>query len=219
MKPAIVILAVFVAAFAIPWLAAKTVRRAWLEGRTRSASGRSGATFAALILIKSGLRSVNIVENGRLFHERFDVTTREVALSREVHDGHSLSALAHAALQAGHAIQHAECARPYTRLVYWNHTLRLIVNALPVLLVLMALHPGAWRAIPLLGLFFLLLAGIQVLTFPAVRAAADNARKVVLEHRLLPPEEMDGFQKALKSATERHLAAPLFECFFLRWLF
>jgi Zn-dependent membrane protease YugP len=219
MKFTFVILVVFVAAFALPLLAVQSVRRAWQRGRKTSAAGCNGAVFATLILRRAQVTGVGVVEGGRLFHERFDLASRDIRLSREVYGGRTLAALASAALCAGHAVQCGVRDRAYARLVYWDGTLRIIVNALPVVAVLFLLHPAMLlRGVPALGVFCLLLAVVQVLTFPSVRAAAVCARKIIIEHQLLPPAEMEDFQKALKGATERHLAAPVLECFWVRWL-
>jgi Zn-dependent membrane protease YugP len=219
MKFAIAILAVFIAAIALPACAVRSVRRVWAQGRgRRTASGLSGASLATLILRYGRVSHIGVVEGGKLFYERFDPSARDVVLSREVHQGRSPAALAHAALCAGHALQHEAAEKPFRRLAFWNNTSRLIVNVLPFLLLFMLLHPGSWRSIPLLAAFFFLMAAIQVLTFPAARTTATRVRDIILEHRLLPPAEIEEFQRALKSASERHLAAPLLDCFWLRWL-
>lgn len=220
MKPALAIMALFAAAFALPWLSLQGVRRAWQrDRRAASASGFSGAVFAALILRKAQVRDAGVVEGGRLFYERFNAAAGDVVLSRAVHDGRTVGALAHAALCAGCALQHLARNKSWLRLVYWTQTQRLLANVLPVLGALLLLHPARWRYIPVLVLFMFLIAGIQVLTFPAVRAAAARAREVILGHHLLPPAELPAFDRALKAAAERHLAAPLLDCFWLRWLF
>jgi Zn-dependent membrane protease YugP len=172
-----------------------------------------------MLILRHGRASrVGVVEGGKLFYEKFDSSARDVVLSREVHDGRSLAAFGHAAMCAGRALEYVADEKPSRRLAFWNGTSRLIVNVIPFLLLFMLLHPGSWRSLPVLAVFFLLMAGIQVLTFPAARAAAARARDIVLEHQLLPPGEIADFQRALKSAAERHLAAPVLDCFWLRWM-
>lgn len=218
MKFAIAILAVFVAAIALPVCALYSVRRTWRELNTRRTKSRlCGASLAMLILRHGHAARVGVAEGGRLFYEKFDTSAQDIVLSREVYDGRTLAALGHAAICAGRALTCQADGKPFRRLAFWNGTSRLIVNVLPVLMLLMLLHPGSWRSLPLLAVFFFFMAGIQVLTLPASRTAATRAREIVLEHGLLPPEELADFQRALKSASERHLAAPLLDCFWLRW--
>jgi Zn-dependent membrane protease YugP len=219
MKFAIAILAVFAAAIALPLCAVRSVRRVWSEKSVRRTASRlSGASLAMLILRHGNATRVGVVEGGKLFYEKFDSSARDVVLSREVHDGRSLAALGHAAMCAGRALEFEADEKPFRRLAFWNGTSRLIVNVIPFLLLFVLLHPGSWRAFPAFSVFFFLIAAIQVLTFPAARASAARARDIVLEHRLLPPEEIADFQGVLKSAAERHLAAPVLDCFWLRWM-
>ncbi|MDR1497962.1 MAG: zinc metallopeptidase [Puniceicoccales bacterium] len=217
-KPAIIILAVCAAAFALPFFSAQAMRRAWQYWRIKSRTGTCGAVFAVRILRHGNVLGRGVVEGGRLFHEKYDCAARDVILSREVHDGRSLSALAHAALCAGGVLQDNAGFMPRRRLIWWGRIMRFIVNVLPPVVVFLLFHPASWRSAPFLVLFCFLISAVQVLTFPAVRDAAARARQVILENQLLPPSEMDAFQKALHGASLRHLAAPLLDCFWVGWL-
>ncbi|MDR2512628.1 MAG: zinc metallopeptidase [Puniceicoccales bacterium] len=218
MKPAIAILAVFAATFAVPWVGLSKARKAWIAGRRKSSTGHCGAVFAVLLLRRAGGKQLRVVEGGRLFYEKFAVSVREIRLSRAVHGGRHLSALAWAALQAGMALEHEVRSRPMARLTSWHCAMRVLVNILPLLVLLLLFRPASWRVAPLLVLPCLFIAAMQILTFPAVRAAAATAREIVHTHQLLPPEEMEEFNGALKGAAERHLAAPLLDCFWLAWM-
>jgi Zn-dependent membrane protease YugP len=219
LKFAIAILAVFCAAAALPLAALGAVRKAWEEGSGRkNLNGLRGAAFARIVLLHGKAGKTDVVEGCRLFREHYDAGADCVVLSREVYDGRTRAALAGAVLQAGMALLHAENAPPVRRLEFWATTSRLFANVLPVGVVLMLLHPGSWRAIPLLGLVLLLLAAIQLLTYPAARGAAEKARAIILERELLPPEEIPPFFKTLDGLARRHLAAPLLDCLWLRWL-
>ncbi|MDR3228588.1 MAG: zinc metallopeptidase [Puniceicoccales bacterium] len=219
MKPLIVLVAALVAAAALPLLAALSLKQAWRRGKVPASCGRSGAFFALFLLRKVGVENVHVVEGGRLFCERYKSGERDIVLSSEVYSGKSISALAHAALQAGHALRHRDNALPAVRLAWWSGVLRLLVNAAPVLFGLLFFVPGGvMKFIPLLAAFGLLLAAAQVLTYPAVRAAAERATGVVFEKELLQPEEMPAFRDALRAASKRHLAAPVLDCLWLRWL-
>ena len=96
--------------------------------------------------------------------------------------------------------------------------MRVLVNILPLVMLYMLFHPTSWRAAPLLVLLCLFITVIQVLTFPAAQEAAKRAKDIVHAHQLLPPAEMEEFNAALKGAAERHLAAPLLDCFWLAWM-
>jgi Zn-dependent membrane protease YugP len=219
MKPAIILIALLAGAFALPWFTAQMMRRGWKRWQgVQSQSNYSGASLAAIILRRSEIKGVGVIADGTLFYDHYDPHAKDIVLSPQVYRGHSIAALAHGALQAGHVLQHKENDKSYTRLIGWSRMLKILVNALPVLSILIICTPGGIRAIPALVIFFFIIAAIQVATFPSVRAAAEKGKQVVLENNLLPPEEIRDFQSALKSAAERHLAAPLLDCFWLRWL-
>ena len=218
MKPAIVILAALTVAFVVPWIGLCKVRKAWHRGRKSSISGYAGAVFAILLFRLPGGRPPNVVEGGHLFYEKFSARAQCIILSRAVYKGRHLSALAWAALQAGMALGHKAHSKPMARLVSWNCTMRVLVNILPLVMLYMLFHPTSWRAAPLLVLLCLFITVIQVLTFPAAQEAAKRAKDIVHAHQLLPPAEMEEFNAALKGAAERHLAAPLLDCFWLAWM-
>jgi Zn-dependent membrane protease YugP len=213
-------MALSAAAAALPLIAVGAVRRGWKAGaKVRTASGLRGASLAMLVLRYGGAKGVDVVEGGGLLQDRFKPGQHAVVLSRPVYDGRSLAALGHAALHAGMALEHAAGAKPVLRLESWSGAVRVFVNVAPPLALLLVLHPALLRMAPVAAAACIPVAVVQLLTLPAARAAAARARALVLEHRLLPPEELEAFQRALKSAAERHLAAPLLDCVWLRWMF
>ncbi len=218
-KAALLLLFLLLGALALPWFTARTMRRGWQKWRqTRSRTGLNGRQFAALLLHRSGLRGVGVVEKGRLFFETYDPAAGDLQLSEPVLGGRHLAALAQAALQVGCALQEHDGDKAWHRLLRWNRIMRWSVNLLPVFTALLLISPGKYRFLPLVLLLVLFLVAGQILTFPAVRDAAARGKKLVTDHQLLPPEELPEFSSALRAATQRHLAAPLLDCFWLRWL-
>lgn len=75
-------------------------------------SGLSGAEAARKILDEHGLFGVQIVRIDGNLTDNFNPKTNVVSLSASVYDGRTISAVAVAAHEVGHAIQHAEDYAP-----------------------------------------------------------------------------------------------------------
>jgi Zn-dependent membrane protease YugP len=224
MKPLIVIVAALVAAAALPLFALLGVRRAWRTAQKERitggpAVGKRAVVFAMFMLRRSGERRIRVVEGGRLFCERYDAPNDEIALCREVYAGGSLAAFARAALAVGNTLLIRENARPSVRLARWNSILRILVNTAPLLLVaIIALPGGIAKLGPLLAIFGILLAAAQMLTYPAARAAGERAIALISSNTRLSDDDLPKFKNAIRTAAQSHLAAPLLESFWLRWL-
>jgi hypothetical protein len=105
-------------------------------------SGVSGAEVAALILRNSGLPDVRIEAVEGMLSDHYDPTTRTVRLSRDVLTGRSAAAVAVAAHECGHALQHAQGYQA----MQWRTALVPVVNlvntlAMPMFLFGMFLVP------------------------------------------------------------------------------
>ncbi|MDR1817969.1 MAG: zinc metallopeptidase [Puniceicoccales bacterium] len=219
-KLSLLLVALIVAAFALPVCALASLRRSWMKASKKpSACGRRGAVFAMLVARRAGLEQVGVAEGGHLFREHFDTGAGDIILSRAVHDGRSVTALAHAALPVGTLLLAQENATPQRRLARWNRATAICVNIFPVVLALFLLHPALLRWLPVAGVLLCVMPAVgQILTYPAAAAAAERVLRAVRENALLPPEEMPEFGAALRTAARRQLAAPLLDCFWLRWL-
>lgn len=75
-------------------------------------SGLTGAQAARKILDEHGLFDVAIVKIEGNLTDNFNPKTNVVSLSPKVHDGNTIAAVAVAAHEVGHAIQHAEGYAP-----------------------------------------------------------------------------------------------------------
>ena len=80
--------------------------------RVRASSGLTGADVARRILDRNGLMDVHLTEVGGRLSDHYDPTRKTVRLSHDIYYGTSLAALAVAAHECGHAIQHANAYAP-----------------------------------------------------------------------------------------------------------
>ena len=162
-------------------------------------SGMTGAMAAERILRANGIGDVTIVQTRGTLTDNYNPTNHTLNLSEAVYGGQNVSAVAVAAHECGHAIQHAQ--------------------AYPLLMLRKALVPvcnigsmGSYIAI-LLGIFLsssglitlgaVLFSGIvlfNLVTLPVEVVASRRALAEVDRLGLLTDEEKQGGQKVLVAA-------------------
>ncbi len=165
----------------------------------RPRNGLTGAMAAERILRSNGIFDVSIAQTPGTLTDNYDPTRKVLNLSQSVYAESSVSAVAVAAHECGHAIQHAQ--------------------AYPLLMLRKALVPvcrigsiGSYIAI-LAGLFLsmsglivfgaLLFSGIVLFNLVTLPVEADASRRALSEVErlnLLTEEEMQGGRKVLVAA-------------------
>lgn len=167
--------------------------------KDRTYNGMTGAMAADRILRANGITDVTIVQTAGTLTDNYNPTNHTLNLSQSVYGGQNISAVAVAAHECGHAIQHAQ--------------------AYPLLMLRKALVPvcnigsiGSYIAI-LLGIFFsqsglitlgaVLFSGIvlfNLVTLPVEMDASRRAMAEVDRLGLLTDEERSGGRKVLFAA-------------------
>jgi Zn-dependent membrane protease YugP len=171
-----------------------------------AASGISGAQAAKYILERSGVMNVKIEAVEGKLSDHYDPRSKTVHLSTDNYKGRSLSAMAVAAHEVGHAIQDSVGYMP----------LRLRYSILP------ATNLGSWAAFPLfiIGLFMntpflmdlgiILFAGVVLfhfVTLPVEFNASQRALAQLQGNGMLVEEEVRGAKKVLNAAAMTYVAA------------
>lgn len=171
-------------------------------------SGVSGAEAAQAILRAAGIRDVEIAAVPGLLSDHYDPGRKVVALSPEVLEGRNAAAVAVAAHEVGHALQHADAYAPLTLrsqmapLVGFANAL-----AIPMLIFGFVTHS--------LGLAWLGVAGFaaavlfHVVTLPVEFDASRRAIAILERSGLVAPDEMHGVRRTLYAAGFTYLAAAL----------
>lgn len=143
--------------------------------KERTYNGMTGAMAAERILRSNGITDVAIVQTNGTLTDNYNPTNRTLNLSEAVYGGQNVSAVAVAAHECGHAIQHAQ--------------------AYPLLMLRKALVPicnigsmGSYIAI-LLGIF---LSSAGLITFGALLFSG-----IVLFNLVTLPVEVDASRRAL----------------------
>ena len=167
--------------------------------KVRTATGLTGAMAAERILRANGIYDVGIARGGSTLSDNYDPTNRTLNLSDGVWNEASVAAVAVAAHECGHAIQHAQ--------------------AYPLLMLRKSIAPvcsigsmGSYVAI-LLGILLrmsglilfgaILFAGIvlfNLVTLPVEVDASRRALREVERLNLLTEEELAGGRKVLVAA-------------------
>ncbi len=188
-------------------------------------SGMTGAQAAAQVARAGGAHDVRIERHPGFLSDHYDPTSRTLRLSPEVYDGRSISSIAVAAHEAGHAIQHASAYK------WLALRTRLVVAAnignrlwfLPFLLGALLAGGGGLMGQTLMQigvLLFGLVVLFQLVTLPVEFDASNRAKAVLAGTGIVATaEEAQGVQKVLGAAALTYVAAALAGILQLLYLF
>lgn len=170
-----------------------------------NASGLSGAEAAQYILDQAGIHDVEVTVTEGFLSDHYDPMHKRLALSPETFHSRSVAAVAVAAHEAGHAIQHATHYAPLwlrSALVPTAHigsTLGYIVMAIGLFI-----HPF----VVLLGVvLFSAVLLFQLITLPVEFDASRRAKQILVESGVVAPEEREGVDRVLNAAAWTYVAA------------
>ncbi len=188
----------------------------WAAARTKSAFGKyskvrarmTGAQAARAMLDQAGLYDVKIGRAGGFLSDHYNPATRSLALSPDVHDRPSISAVGVACHEAGHALQHA---RGYAPL----HLRSALVPAAGIgsNMSWIAIMAGIFlqaQGLVLLGIvLFSATVLFQLVTLPVEFDASKRAKELVVNYGILAPQERVGVDKVLNAAAWTYVAAAV----------
>lgn len=174
--------------------------------KVSSAQGISGEKAARYLLQRNGITDVAVEAVEGKLSDHYDPKSKTVRLSVANFKGHSLSALAVAAHEVGHAIQDNTGYMP----LKLRHT------------ILPATNLGSWAAFPLfiIGIIFsnplfmdigiVLFAGVVIfhfVTLPVEYNASSRALAQLGDNGMLMEQEIRGAKKVLNAAALTYVAA------------
>ncbi len=171
-------------------------------------SGFSGADTAAAMLRGAGISDVSIQGVPGMLSDHYDPSRKLVCLSEEILNGRSAAAVAVAAHEVGHAIQHAQNYAPMTLRASLVPAVNLGSSlAFPMILAGMFLHIGglAWLGI----IAFSVAVLFHLVTLPVEYDASFRAMKVLEGSGIVAADEMPGVRKTLYAAGFTYVAATL----------
>lgn len=173
----------------------------------RSRLGMTGEQVARRILDQNGLYDVAVEPIAGELTDHYHPGDRKVRLSEGIFGSTSLSALAVAAHEVGHAIQHKTGYAPMT----WRASLVPVANigsmaAMPLFLIGMFIPNISW----LMDLGIIFFAGavlFHLVTLPVEFDASSRAVAILGNGSFLAPDEVAGARRVLNAAAWTYVAA------------
>jgi Zn-dependent membrane protease YugP len=174
-------------------------------------SGYSGAQAAQAVLQTAGVKGVRVERHEGFLTDHYDPLAKALRLSPQVYDGQSISSIAVAAHEAGHAIQDKVGYLP----LVWRSALVPLCNVgnmlwfLPfmagLLLRQLSFAPVLiWTGI---GLFAAVVV-FQLITLPTEFNASNRAKAVLTSTGIVSTQaEADGVKRVLDAAALTYVAA------------
>lgn len=207
----VLVLLIAVALVALPqfWVHATIERHAG----ERPDLGGTGAEFARHVLDRMKLEHVKVEETEQGDH--YDPDARAVRLQKRFYAGRSVSAVAIAAHEVGHAMQHAVSLPMFERrlvLAKQAHRLGMIAQAFlwsaPVLIILNKSAAALVLNVVGFGGMALLSFVLQVTTLPVEFDASFNRALPLLERgAFLKPADLGAARQLLRAAAYTYVAA------------
>jgi uncharacterized protein len=177
--------------------------------------GGTGSELARDLLDRAGLRHVKVelTEAG----DHYDPSDETVRLSLPHHDGKSVAALAVAAHEVSHALQHAEGDRVFgmrqtiaPSIMWIERGAQVVFFAIPILGAVMRSPVLVAAQIALVVLLLGSRLAMHLVTLPVeVDASFRRALPILAAGRYLPEEDMPAARKVLRAAALTYVAAAL----------
>ena len=174
-------------------------------------SGYSGAQAAQAVMQSAGVRGVRIERHEGFLSDHYDPLAKALRLSPHVYDGKTISSVAVAAHEAGHAIQDQVGYPP----LVWRSALVPLCNVGNMIWIFPFMAGLVFRQLsfsPLLiwtgiGLFAAVVV-FQIITLPTEFNASNRAKAVLASTGIVSTQqEADGVRRVLDAAALTYVAA------------
>lgn len=174
--------------------------------KRKSQKGLTGYDVAKKILENNGLQSIYIIETQGTMTDNYDGERRTLRLSKDVYNGTSIAALAIAAHEAGHAVQHAEQYSWYVRRHRMYPTVAIGEKASYIVLII-GLVLGSINFIYAAVILMLFGLAFELVTLPCEKDASKRAIKLLQDYDLIEAGEVKYAKKMLSAACLTYVAA------------
>lgn len=195
------------------------------HGNDRPDLQGTGGELARHLLDRFGLKNVRVEITG--LGDHYDPDSRTVRLLRQHHDGRSLSAVAVAAHEVGHAIQHSrgdrmlELRQRLVKIAMRTDRLAVLFFIAAPVLAALARHPAVLIAVGTVGMGLMAVrVVVDAVTLPVeFDASFKKALPILKNGSYLAPEDMPAIRSVLRAAALSYLAGALMSLVNLaRWI-
>jgi uncharacterized protein len=212
MDPLYVILTVPALIFSLwaQWRVTSTFKR---YSKVSVRSGMTGAQAAEAVMRAAGVQGVTIERQGGFLSDHYDPRSRTLRLSPDVHDGRSVSSIAVAAHEAGHALQDQA---GYTPLVLRSQLVPVTSIGsrlwwLPFFIGAVLVGTGSALGVTFMYVGLAMFAAVvlfQLVTLPTEFNASNRAKAVLASSGIVATqEEARGVSDVLGAAALTYVAA------------
>ncbi len=201
---------ILLAIFASIWVRAAFSR----YSKMGLSSGASGADVARELLKRSGIRDVAVEMHQGFLSDHYHPLQKVVRLSPQIYQGRSVAAVAVAAHEVGHAIQHAQKFGLMTLRQALVGPANLGSN-LSYLIIIVGFIVHAASLVWLGILLFSAVVLFQLVTLPVEIDASRRARLNLVQNGMVSQTEAPYVSKMLTAAAMTYLAAVISSIFTL----
>lgn len=177
--------------------------------QVRAASGMTGRDMAMSIMRRNGISDVAIEPVGGVLTDHYDPRVKKVRLSQHNYEGDSLAAVAVAAHEVGHVMQHAQGYAPLAiRSAIAPVAGFTSMLAMPLFLIGLFFRSGMSGFFMDLGILFFAGAVLfHLVTLPVEFDASKRALAEITSSGSIAPHEVQGAKKVLDAAALTYVAA------------
>ena len=195
----------------IGWLVQNRLKNKFeYYGKIKLKKGYTGAEVAQMMLEDNGITDVKVISTSGYLTDHYHPVKKTVNLSEPVYNSNSIAAVAVAAHECGHAVQHAR-AYPWLKMrsalvpvVQFSSSMVTWILIAGILLI---------KSFPQLLLLGIILFAVTTLfsfiTLPVEYDASVRAKKWLIEKGIVDTEESKGVADALKWAARTYVVAAL----------
>lgn len=190
------------------WAQSKVNRAYQMYSKIPVSSGLTGREAASRILAANSLNDVQIAPTGGRLSDNYNPRKRTLNLSEANYSGSSIAAVAVAAHESGHAIQHGSGYFP----LHLRSLIAPVVSAASYLLwpiLILGFMMGFKSTIQIAVYIFLAIFVFQLITLPVEFNASRRALAAIRTQNVLTDEEQYGAKKMLEAAALTYVAATL----------
>lgn len=178
-------------------------------GKYKTIPNRKGITghdVARTILDKNGLENIKIFEADGMLADHYDPRHRTVNLSKDVYHDTTIAAIAIAAHECGHAIQHKEKYAPIMVRSAIVPAANLI-SKVGYIVIIIGIFASFFQ-LALIGIVLLLSAlFVQLITLPVEFDASGRAIRIIFNEQFVAEEEKTGIKTVLTAAAFTYVAS------------